>query len=110
MLQGKEFRIRFSLENGELYSFWLAPDEKGESNGEMAAGYVSSEVDTPSTDVETNVPTESDTAEAIDEAKGGCNGCSSSLSTVLPAALLLLVAAWHKSVKTAKRNRKAPLA
>ncbi len=39
-LQGKGFRIRFVQENAEFYSFWLSNDEKGCSNGAMAAGYV----------------------------------------------------------------------
>ncbi len=39
-LRGKVFRIRFEQENAELYSFWLAPDELGESGGAMAAGCV----------------------------------------------------------------------
>ena len=39
-LRQKAFRIRFLTENGKLYSFWLACDEKGRSDGECAAGYV----------------------------------------------------------------------
>ena len=39
MLVGKGFRIRFVMENGELYSFWLSTDEKGTSDGATAAGY-----------------------------------------------------------------------
>ncbi len=38
-LQNSNFRIRFVMEDGDLYSFWLSPDENGTSGGEMAAGY-----------------------------------------------------------------------
>lgn len=31
-------QIRFELENGSLYSFWIADDEQGKSRGYMAAG------------------------------------------------------------------------
>ena len=39
-LQNKGFCLRFVQENTEFYSFWLSADEKGTSNGAMAAGYV----------------------------------------------------------------------
>ena len=39
-LKDKGFRLRFVQENAEFYSFWLSADEKGTSNGAMAAGYV----------------------------------------------------------------------
>lgn len=32
------FKIRFILDGGRLYSFWLAPTEKGESRGYVGAG------------------------------------------------------------------------
>lgn len=38
-LDGKAFRIRFHVESGALYSFWLS-DESGDSRGATAAGYV----------------------------------------------------------------------
>lgn len=41
-LNGSEFRIRFAVEAGEFYSFWLAKDETGGSDGMTAAGLVSS--------------------------------------------------------------------
>lgn len=52
-LRGKKFSIRFSLENGELYSFWLSPDENGKSGGEIAAGYVGEGISNEN-EVETN--------------------------------------------------------
>ncbi|MBQ7384048.1 MAG: glycosyl hydrolase family 32 [Clostridia bacterium] len=42
-LRGKGFRFRFIQDNAEFYSFWLSPDDRGESGGAMAAGYVSEE-------------------------------------------------------------------
>ncbi len=47
MLQGKAFKIKFYLYESELYSFWLAPDEHGESGGELAAGYIGVETPLP---------------------------------------------------------------
>lgn len=36
-LAGKPVRFRFRLQNGALYSFWVSPSTKGESNGYTAA-------------------------------------------------------------------------
>ncbi|MCC6881415.1 MAG: hypothetical protein IT576_04615, partial [Verrucomicrobiales bacterium] len=35
---GKPIRFSFSLGSGSLYSFWVAPDEAGASNGYVGAG------------------------------------------------------------------------
>ncbi|MDF1814589.1 MAG: hypothetical protein P1V20_20455, partial [Verrucomicrobiales bacterium] len=35
---GKPVRFRFHLNDGELYSFWVTPDEHGASNGYVGAG------------------------------------------------------------------------
>ena len=35
---GRAVRLRFTLERGELYSFWLAPDARGASGGYLAGG------------------------------------------------------------------------
>lgn len=35
---GKNVRLRFTLTNGSLYSFWVTPDAKGASCGYVAAG------------------------------------------------------------------------
>lgn len=35
---GKPVRLRFSLENGALYSFWISPDATGKSGGYLAGG------------------------------------------------------------------------
>jgi hypothetical protein len=35
---GKNVRLRFTLTNGSLYSFWIAPDVNGASHGYVAAG------------------------------------------------------------------------
>ncbi len=35
---GKPVRLRFELENGKLYSFWVSADETGRSDGYVAAG------------------------------------------------------------------------
>jgi hypothetical protein len=37
-LAGKPVRLRFSLKNGSLYSFWVSPDKSGASYGYVAAG------------------------------------------------------------------------
>ena len=37
-LAGTPVRFRFILENGDLYSFWVSPSVKGESNGYVAGG------------------------------------------------------------------------
>ncbi len=37
-LAGKPVRFRFYLTNGELYSFWVSPDQSGASQGYVAAG------------------------------------------------------------------------
>jgi hypothetical protein len=37
-LAGKQVKFRFHLRRGELYSFWVAQDEGGASNGFVAAG------------------------------------------------------------------------
>ena len=37
-LAGKIVKIRFHLENGQLYSFWVSPDASGASQGYVAAG------------------------------------------------------------------------
>ena len=37
-LSGREIRFRFYLKNGDLYSFWVSPDESGASNGFVAGG------------------------------------------------------------------------
>jgi hypothetical protein len=37
-LSGKAVRFRFHLKNGELYAFWVSPEESGPSHGYIAAG------------------------------------------------------------------------
>lgn len=37
-IAGKVVRFRFHLKRGELYAFWVSPDESGSSNGYVAAG------------------------------------------------------------------------
>ena len=39
-LSGTNFRIRFSVESGEFYSFWVSATEDGNSNGYYAGGLV----------------------------------------------------------------------
>ncbi len=68
MLQGKEFKIRFYLDNAQLYSFWLAPDELGVSGGELAAGYIGEETPLPEqTEAYTTYP---ETTAEDDDGKG----------------------------------------
>jgi len=35
---GKRVKIRFQLTDGELYAFWVSPEETGESHGYVASG------------------------------------------------------------------------
>jgi len=37
-LVGKRVKVRFQLTNGELYAFWVSPDETGESHGYVGSG------------------------------------------------------------------------
>jgi hypothetical protein len=37
-LAGRTVRFRFHLKNGELYAFWVSPNESGASHGYVAAG------------------------------------------------------------------------
>jgi hypothetical protein len=37
-LAGKTVILRFGLQNGKLYSFWVSPDSSGASHGYVAAG------------------------------------------------------------------------
>lgn len=37
-LSNKPVRFRFHLTNGQFYAFWVSPDERGASNGYVAAG------------------------------------------------------------------------
>ena len=37
-LAGKTVQFRFQLTHGQLYSFWVSPDESGASYGYVAAG------------------------------------------------------------------------
>lgn len=39
-LAGKRVKLRFIMENGSLYSFWVSENEKGTSNGYLAGGSV----------------------------------------------------------------------
>ncbi len=84
-LKGKAFRIRFVMEKGTLYSFWLAPDEAGSSNGEMAAGYVSSETEDSGTPSEPTVTTPA-TDETSGGKKKGCGSAAGALAVMLSAA------------------------
>jgi len=109
MLRGKEFRIRFLMENGELYSFWLAPDEHGASNGELAAGYVSEEesaetappVQTPN---ETEAIPSEDTTTAASDTTSSKSGCRSSLSTAIPVVLSATTVACGSIIRKKKKD------
>ena len=37
-LSGKPVRLRFHLTSGQLYAFWVSPNQNGASNGYVAAG------------------------------------------------------------------------
>jgi len=38
VLRDRPVRIRFTLQNGSLYSFWVSRDESGRSDGYVAGG------------------------------------------------------------------------
>jgi hypothetical protein len=40
-LGDSEFQIRFSMQGGEFYSFWLSDATTGESDGAIGSGYAS---------------------------------------------------------------------
>ena len=37
-LRGRDFSIRFTVEDGEFYAFWVSPDEAGTSGGFPGGG------------------------------------------------------------------------
>lgn len=43
-LKNKNFKIRFALQDGDFYAFWLSGSENGESGGYYAAGLVDTKV------------------------------------------------------------------
>lgn len=65
MLEGKQFKIKFYLDNAQLYSFWLAEDELGVSGGELGAGYIGEETPLPEQTVA--YTTTADTTAATEE-------------------------------------------
>ena len=101
-LQGKGFRIRFVMENGELYSFWLSDDEEGYSGGALGAGYAgekdfaskvlpeeeettdTTETTAPETDGETTEGTDSEPSDDANE-KGCASALGSGMVILLPA-------------------------
>lgn len=90
-LQNKGFKIRFVMENGELYSFWLSADPEGASGGAMAAGYAGEkDLDPDLRDLDD--PEDMTTGEPSSNNQKGCASIISTL-VVLPvvcsAAVLL---------------------
>ena len=79
-LQNKGFRIRFIMENGELYSFWLSADPNGASGGAVAAGYAGEKDLNPDL---TEQETTTDTAPVVDNQRG-CASLVSGVAVVLP--------------------------
>ena len=82
-LQGKGFRIRFVMEEGELYSFWLSADPNGASGGAMAAGYAGEkDLDPDLSEQETT----NDTTETQDsnDNNGGCKSTVGGVVAILP--------------------------
>ena len=85
-LENKGFRIRFLMENGELYSFWLSADPEGASGGAMAAGYAGEKELNPSLDDTSSTTEPTDSAEK----KSGCRSMAEgSLALILPVLVCL---------------------
>ncbi len=82
-LRGKGFRLRFVMENGELYSFWLSADPEGASGGAVGAGYAGEKDLDPEIAPEP-VPSETESIPAEQEKK---RGCSSSAEGVMACLL-----------------------
>jgi hypothetical protein len=102
-LKGKGFRIKFLLENGELYSFWLSDDKYGTSNGKYGAGYTGN-IEELSLVAETTASVETTSVPADDstvEKKSDKNGCG---STIIPT-LLMVIAAIYLIVMKKKPRR-----
>lgn len=76
-LQNKGFRIRFIMEDGELYSFWLSADSEGASAGEVGAGYAGEKTLDPDL-------TKEDTADVTDGRSGCASAIGGSVAMVLP--------------------------
>lgn len=88
-LQNKGFKIRFVMENGELYSFWLSADPEGASGGAMAAGYAGEKDLNPDLSDIDDVTRPGTTGENTTDEKSTTSagrGCASSLSalSILP--------------------------
>ena len=98
-LRGKGFRIRFIMENGELYSFWLSADPEGASGGAVAAGY------TGSKDLHPDLSEGTETEAAPAPAK---SGCKSSAASLLPLALLPFAVLPLRKRKKASPIRTTP--
>ncbi len=101
-LKGKGFRIRFTVENGEFYSFWLSADPEGASGGEVGAGYAGEKELDPDLSVY-DTDTEPVTDVVGEDEK---RGCKSSLGAAVPAvATLAAIPAIKRTVKP-KRKKK----
>lgn len=90
-LTGKRFRIRFTMENGELYAFWLSADPAGASGGAVGAGYAGEKNlnpdPTPGTETGTDSGIDSGTDAAPAPTARGCRSALTALPAVLPALL-----------------------
>ena len=109
-LQGKGFRIRFVMENGELYSFWLSESAEGNSGGEAGAGYAGSKewktvdqlkAEAAEKDDPANGDSDSTNATPEPAKKKGC------FSAVSPATILLPALAAAAVVRRRKRKQTA---
>lgn len=98
-LRGKGFRLRFVMEEGEFYSFWLSADPEGASGGAVGAGYAGTKNLNPVLDGEdpnADPPATEPPADASDP-----KGCKSAAGM---SALLLLPAAACLTARKRKRR------
>ena len=101
MLEGKQFKVRFYLNNAQLYSFWLAPDELGTSGGEMAAGYIGEETPLPEQTVAYTTEPAEETEETEAPKKKGCKG-----AIAAPAIAVALTAVGTTAGAVISRKKK----
>lgn len=106
-LQNKGFRIRFIMEEGELYSFWLSADPEGASGGSVAAGYAGTKDLNPDLSQSDDGTNDTDTTDINNGEKSGCSSAVSSVAIVLPvlAGVALCKREKHLEYKCRRKEK-----
>ena len=106
-LQSKGFRIRFTMENGELYSFWLSADPQGASGGAVGAGYAGSKDLNPVFEEDPTEPSNDDNGGSTHvEPKKSCGSSldSGALAILLPAGAVLTMCKDKKKIQKLRQK------